>query len=380
MASGRLPAVVCALAFLSSCVLPLVAADDGDGYAIFVSVDETKVSIVSGNLTVAVTRDWPRMVFWHSVDPFSPTFEVGFPKMYLFNDTDGDGRFCRSEAVYTVYLDSNHVEWSLSSTSPGSDAVLGESVAFSMSARADAYNSTLDAPPAIESWANITFWFQVAENTIECDAPAGSYLVAGKISMLVSMSVEVTNRTALGALAVERFLQGGGTTNMFEVREDGPSGDVSTILSGRIDESIGDGNFTRLMNGTDSVLQSIDFAKDDRTVQAVHSWGSEAWDTGVAASGIRLNSSCFTTGAGLMLHTVVPLSNGTVAFSHDSSVSIVEEGFVGAMTDWIKEHSLALSLVGAAVAVVSVFALHVVLRRRRMARESEQSSEGNADE
>lgn len=373
MAPGRLPALLFAAALLSSGASALAGGEDEDDFAIFVSVDETKVSIVSGNLTVAVTRDWPRLLFWHSMDPFSPTFEVGFPKLYLFNDTDGDGRFCRSEAVYTVYLDSNRVEWNLSSVSSDYDAELGESVSFSMSALASAFNSTLDAPPAVESWANVTFWFRVAENPTTFSNPAGSYDLSGKTDMLVSMSIEVTNRTEFDAVALERFLQGGGTTEMFQILEDGPGGPVSAVLSGRVDESVGDENFTRPLNGTDSAVQSIDFAKEDGTVQAFYSWGSEAADMGGAAPGVHLNSSCFTTGAGLILHSVIPLSNGTVSVSHDSSVGLAEEGFMGAMTDWIREHSLALASAGAVGAAMVVIALYLVLRRRQLGR-------GGADE
>ncbi len=368
MAPGRLPVLLLALALLPSCVPALAEGEDGDDYAIFVSVDETKVSIVSGNLTVAVTRDWPRVLFWHSVDPFSPTFEIGFPKLYLFNDTDGDGRFCRSEAVYTVYLDSNRVEWNLSSVSSDYTYELGESVSFSMTATASAFNDTLDAPPAVESWANVTFWFRVAENPTTVTNPAGSYGLSGKTDMLVEMSIEVTNRTEFDAVALERFLQGGGTTEMFEILEDGRGGSVSAVLSSRVDESVGDENFTRPLNMTDSAVQSIDFAKDDRTVQAFYSWGSEAVDASGASPGVHLNSSCFTTGGGLILHSVVPLSNGTASISHDSSVGIVEEGFVGAMTDWIREHSLALGSSVGVAAVVVVVALHLVLRRRRLGR------------
>lgn len=366
MAPARLLGLVCALAFACSCLSPAAAGEDDEEYAMFVSVDETKVSIVSGNLTVAVTRDWPRMVFWHSVDPFSPTFEVGFPKLYLFNDTDGDGRFCRSEAACTVYLDSNHVQWNLSSVLPGFDGALGESVVFSMRAEADAYNVTPDSPPSVESWANVTFWFRVAENSTTYENPAGAHSLSGKTSVFVNMTVEVANGTGHQFLAVERFLQGGGSTDMFRLLEDGPQGDASAVLSGRVDEGIEDEDYTRPLNGTDSPTQSIEFAKDDGTVQAFYQWGSEALDLEDGSSGVGLGSSCFTTGVGLMLHSAVPLSNGTVSFSHDSSIGIVEGGFVGAMTDWVKENAAALGVVVGLAAAAGVVVLHIRLRRRRI--------------
>jgi len=367
---------MCATALLASCLAPLAAGEgEQDDYEMFVTVDETKVSIISGNLTVAVTLDWPRMVFWHSVDPFSPTFDIGFPKLYLFNDTDGDGRFCRSEAGFTVYLDSNHVEWNVSSVSTGVASELGDYVEFSMSTQADAFNSTIDAPPSVESWANITFWFRLAENDTSYENPAGRHCVTGKTEMLVNMTLEVTNRTDFQDMAVERYLQGGGTTNMFQVLEDGPEGNVSAVLSGRDDESLDGDEFTRPLNGTASSIQSIRLAKDDGTVQAFYHWGSTATGTSVGEpSEIVVNSSCYTDGAGLVLHSALPLSNGTVAFSLDSSLGIVESGFAGKITDWLKEHVYAVMAAVAAAAVLLSAVSYLVLRSRR------NKSERPADE
>jgi hypothetical protein len=370
MVTGRFLSLVCATAIVCSCLMPLSAGDDEqDDYVMFVSVDETKVCIISGNLTVAVTRDRPRMVFQHSVDPFSPTFDIGFPKLYLFNDTDGDGRFCRSEAVYTVYLDSNHVEWNLSSVESGFTSDMGEFVKFSMSATADAYNATLDAPPSVESWANITFWFRLAGNDVAYENPAGTHTVSGKTEMFVNMTVEVTNHTELECLAIERFLQGGGTADMFHVLEDGPEGDVAAVLSARIDETLEDENFTRPLNRTESSTQCIDLAKEDGTVQAFFHWGSEALDVSGDPSAMPVNSSCYTTGMGLMLHSVLRLSNATLAFSLDSSLGIDESGFVGSVTDWVKELGLTLAVTGAAAVVIVLVAVHVVMKRRRLRKE-----------
>ena len=349
---------------------PFSAADDEqDDYAMFVNVDDTKVSIVSGNLTVAVTRDWPRVVFQHSVDPFSPTFDIGFPKLYLFNDTDGDGRFCRSEAVYTVFLDSNHVEWNLSSVESGFTYEEGKFVVFSMSAQADAYNSTLDAPPSVESWANMTFWFRLTENEVGYETPVGVHVVPGKTSLFVNMSVDVTNRTETQCLAVERFVQGGAMTNMFHLLEDGPQGAVAASLSARVDESLEGEDFTRPLNGTTSHVQCIDLAKEDGTVQAYYQWGSAALDSSGNQSVVAVNSSCYTTGVGLILHSALQLSNGTLSFTLDSSLGIVESGFVGSMTDWLKDNSLAVAVTGTVVVACLVIGFHILLRRRRLRRE-----------
>lgn len=367
MAGSQAFGFIAVAAILCCCLAPLSAGeDDQDDYELFVTVDDTKVSIESGNITVAVTRDWPRIVFWHSVDPFSPTFDIGFPKLFLFNDTNGDGRFCRSEGIYTVYLDSNHVEWNLSSVETMYAPGLEQYVEFSMTATVSAYNSTLDAPPCVESWANVTFWYRLAENDTHYENPVGLHMVMGRSEVLVNMTVTVTNRTSFDCLAIERFLQGGGTTNMFEVLEDGPDTEVTAVVSGREDETLNGDEFTRPMNGTGNPTQSIRFAKEDGTVQAFFHWGSMATDTGPdASSGIVVNSSCYTTGTGLILDSALQLSNGTIAFSLDSSLGIVESGFVGRMTDWVKEHSVVLAEFVAIIAIVVAATSYLVLRKRR---------------
>ncbi len=350
--------------------MPLSSGDDEqDEYAMFVSVDETKVSVISGNLTLAVPRDsWPRLVFWHTVDPFSPTFDIGFPEIHLFNDTDLDGRFDQSEGVYTAYLDPNHAEWNLSPVESGFTSDLGEFVLFSMSALVDAYNETLDAPPVVDSWANVTFWFRLAENDVEYENPAGTHTVSGKTEVFVNMTMEVVNGTDFGCVAIERSLQGGGTANMFHVVEDGPGSEVTAVLSARVDQSVDGENITMPLNQTDSSTQCVDIAHEDGTVQAFYHWGSAALDLSGEGRAMELNSSCFTTGTGLMLHSVLSLSNGTLSFSLDSSAGIEESGFVGSVTDWVKEVGLALAIAVAAAAVAVVIALHVFMRRRRQKR------------
>lgn len=379
-ASGRTFALVCAVAMVCSCLMPFSArGDEREDPPFFVSVDETKVSVVSGNLTIAVTREWPRMVFHHTVDPFSPTFDVGFPKLHLFNDTDGDGRFCRSEAEYTVYLDSNHVRWNLSSVEVGYTPDFGEFVVFSMTTVADAYNETIDAPPSIESWANLTFWFRLTENGYDYENPAGTHTVAGRTEMFVNMTLDVINETGFEFVALERLLQGGATTDMFHILEDGPEGPVSAVLWARENEESMDDNFTRPLNSTASPTQSVDFAKDDGTVQAFYHWGSSVIDTRHGSCIRAVNSSCLTTGTGMLLHSALPLTNGTIAFALDSSLGIDEEGFVGGVTEWVKEQlDLVLVIAVAALAVAVVTALHVALRRRRLRRE--RSKDGGSRE
>lgn len=366
MVSGRLLALTCAAAFLGSCFLPLSVADDGEDYALYVAVDDTKVSIISGNLTIAVTRDWPRLVFQHSTDILSPTFDIGFPKMYLFNDTDGDGRFSRSEVEHTVYLDSNHVEWNLSSVESSFTQTFGEHVSFSMTTRADAYNQSLDSPPAIEAWADLTFWFCLSENEFEFTNPAGTHTVSGKVEMFVNTTISVLNSTKHEYMAIERSLQGGGSTNMIHVLEDGPGGPVSAVLSARVDEGLEDESFTRPLNGTASPIQCIDLAKEDGTVQAFYRWCSVSADPEVNSTPVQVNSSCYTNGAGLILHSILPLSNETPSFSLDSSLGIDEDGFVGSVAERVKE--LGPFVIGSILVASStaVFAVHILMRRRRL--------------
>ncbi len=341
-----------------------VAEED---YTLFVGVDEMKVSIESGNLTLAVvTSDWPRLIFWHTVDPFSPTFDIGVPKMYLFNDTDGDGRFCRAEAAHTVHLDSNHARWNRSTVRSDYSPTYGESVMFSMNATVDAYSVAPEAVPSVSSWGNVTFWFCLTENGSVHENPAGPHAVPGKTSLFMNMTVEVLNGTDLQAIAVETFVQAGATTNSFMVLEDGDGGGVSAVLSARVDETAEGEDYTRPINSTTNPVQCVDMAKEDGTVQAYYDWDAVA--RGGDGGSVAVNASCFTTGTGLMLHSAMLLGNGTVSISLGSSLGLIESGFVGTMTDWLKEHStavLTVALVGASAVVVAV---HVVLRRRRKSR------------
>jgi len=104
-ASKRVLAASLGLAMLITSTMTSsgVAAEE---YELHVGTDDpNKINLLSGNFSVAITRDWPRVIFRHELDPFSPTFEVSCPRMYLFNDTDGDDIFDPPEAEFTVFLD-----------------------------------------------------------------------------------------------------------------------------------------------------------------------------------------------------------------------------------------------------------------------------------
>lgn len=381
MALRRFACLACLAPLILACLAPSASCDEApDDYSLSVRVDETKVGIVSGNLSFAVTRAWPRALFWHTLDPFSPTFDIGFPRMYLFNDTDGDGRFSPSEAKYTVYLDSKRVAWNLSSVQSDFSQEMGEFAMFHMSTCAGAYDSSSETVPAVNSWANISFRFCVAENRTSIETLSGRYAVSGKTEVSVSMTLEVVNGTDCDGVAVERFLQGGGTTNMFEILEDGPDGGVSAVLPSRVDETLQGDGFVRPLNGTASSVQCVDFSKEDGTVQAFLSWGSSACSEATDLSAtFPVNSSCYTNGAGLLLHSVFELANGSAEFSHISVFGLVESGFVGRMTDWAREYSSALAVISVAATMTAVVGVHVALRRRRLRLEEKESVPADKD-
>jgi len=372
----RLLGLVFFAVMLCSSTAPLASASAQEDYTLFVSVDETKVSIESGNLTVGVvTSDWPRLVFWHTVDPFSPTFDIGIPTLYLFNDTDGDGRFCRAETLCTVYLDSNHVEWNRSTVRSDYSVTAGESVMFSMEATTHAYNATSETTPSVQDWANVTLWFCLAENELEYENPAGPHVVSGKTSLFMNITIDVNNRTDFQMLAIETFVQGGATTNSFHILEDGDDGEVSAVLSARVDETTGSDEFTRPMNSTTSPVQCIDLAKEDGTVQAFYDWDSVARNGSGDVDGVMVNSSCYTTGIGLVLHSAMNLTNDTMSISVGSSLGLIESGFVGTMTDWVREHSSTVIAMTIAAAAVVVVLIHIALRRRRKKKGDRQEND-----
>ena len=105
---------------------PALMSADSEDHQLFVSIDDTKVTIVSGNFSVAVTRDWPRVIFKHDIDPFSPHFEVSYPRMHFHNGSNLEGAFDNGEANLTMFLDSNHVSWNVTAIDQGYTEDFGE--------------------------------------------------------------------------------------------------------------------------------------------------------------------------------------------------------------------------------------------------------------
>ncbi|MBU1159449.1 MAG: hypothetical protein KKE24_08950 [Candidatus Thermoplasmatota archaeon] len=375
----RLVCMIAVIAMVSSS-LP-VNVSGADDYTLVVSPDKIKVSIISGIFSVAVTNDWPRIIFWHTNDPFSPTFEASFPRIHMFNDSDDNGVFCRSEAVGTVFFDSNHATWHLSSIIEGHTPDMGEYAMFSMSAETSVYNISGEGPAIIEDWANVTFWFCLTEKPVTYTTPTGSYIVSGKTEMRVNMTIRITNSTSADYIALERFLQGGGTTNSFVVTEDDfQSDEVLTLLSGWDDETLLGADYTRPLRQTDDVVQRIMYTKEDNASQAHFLWGTAArMSNGSSSYDHILGSSCYTTGAGLMLHSALLISNDTYSIEDETIIGIDESGFVGGVSDWIMEYLLAfVGLI--AIATVSALAFYLIRKKQRIKSKTESADNLETDE
>ena len=354
---------IVATACLVTLALSSTVESDADDFALYVSVDDAKVNFLSGNFSVAVTRDWPRVIFKHEGDLFSPTFEVSCPRMYMFNDTNGDHIFDMTEVTRTVFLDSNHVQWNLTDHEQGYDSIRGVYAMVGLSALLNTY-IVADNETEVESgWATLRFYFSITENPVVYSNTIGEYTVNGRTSMRMNFSLEVHDYVAADGIVLEHHLQGGGSTNMFDLYEslDG----VQTVMNeveGTVDErDLGD-DFTNDFMEAPAPAQMICFSRDDGTQQAFYHWGSEAafGDEGCDGS-CMVDSSYFTTGAGMTLHSIYAITNETVVVAHASSLGIIEEGFIGSVSDWMKENLLGIALVVTAVAVLF---LAFFMRRR----------------
>ncbi|UCE80889.1 MAG: hypothetical protein JSV94_00100 [Methanobacteriota archaeon] len=336
-----------------------------EDYALFVSVDDAKVCFISGNFSVAITRDWPRVIFKHEEDPFSPTFEVSCPRMYGHNDTDGDGLFDLSEATYTMFLDSNHVEWNMTSIEQGFNNELGEYAAFGMGSSLNAYLVENNETLVLSDWASLMFWFSISEKSAEYTNSMGSYVIDGGTQLRMNFSLSVKDYIEMDALVLERFLQGGGSTNMFHLIEStGDDEAYVTKVSGTIDERESEEAIIHEFSCTSEPMQEILFAKEDGIAQAFYRWDSKAISDYADNTSISdLESSYFTTGNGMMLHSRLEIDNRTLQVAHEASVGLLEAGFVGSVSDWIREYSWSVLIV-CSVAIALVL-IPVFLRRGR---------------
>ena len=134
-------------------------------------------------------------------------------------------------------------------------------------------------------------------------------------------------------------------------------------------------NYSHSLSTTSEPVQEIRFAKENGSVQALYRWGSEAVvGCGDNASACDLNSSYFTTGNGMMLHSQIAIDNRTSQVDYDSVIGLVESGFVGSMTDWIREYSWPITLIGGAILGLALLSV-LRWKKRRPTREKEDNSE-----
>jgi len=367
-----------------SCIAaPSTAA--ADEHFLDYSEDNFKVAFMSDNLTAAVTHDWPRVVFHHSTDPFSPTFEVGFPRIYLFNDTNSDGEFTISEIEYVSYLDENHVAWNVTPVEFQNDTVAGEYAHFRMNTTLDLYLGLDNETVAVSEWANITFWFRISERNVTCSNSQGSYVVKGRTDLSLNYTLDVLKGTNLTGIVVEQLLQGGASAYMFILKQKGSHAEVvDRMVSSRIDERIYGTNFTNDFLATSLANQEIDFAKEDGTVKAYYRWDSvpmmnssgNEWDA-------PINCSFLTTGTGMILHSTYTVSNATGSLFQEASLGIDESAFTAKITDWIKENAVAIALfigsIAAAVASATLFLRYRKLSKAKAEKKDTEEQKGSRE-
>lgn len=368
---------LCAVVLLAAQASTIVQAKEQ--HFLDYSEDNYKVVFMSGNFTAAITHDWPRVVFEHTTDPFSPTFEAGLPRMFLYNDSDGDGFFSLSEVTYVSYLDSKHVLWNVTPVEFTNDPVAGECASFRMNTTLNLYEGLSNSTIAIHDWASIVFWFKLSHYGWYEINSLGSFLIRGRVDLSFNYTLDIIQPVETTGIVAEQLLQGGGSTYMFLLRQMGRYHSiVEDFVSGRVDETVYGTNFTNPFQPTNLPDQQISFAKDDRTVQAYFRWDSEAElksDGNVTVPDTA--DSYFTTGTGLMLHHSFLVGNTTGSIHQMDLVGIDETAFVGKISDWVRDNLWGIvAFTGgmAALIVVSAFAIGRT-RRRKMREQAELSPE-----
>jgi hypothetical protein len=281
--------------------------------------------------------------------------------------------------MYYGYLDAHHnVTWTLWPTVIDEYPDGSEYALFKMNASISLYAGPDDVYPVIEGWANVTFNFVISEMPLLCQNSLGSYLIDGKIAMKVNFTLDIDKHINATGLAMEHFLKGGGSTFMFVLKEDTPLGIRFTNVSSREDETSNGLEFTHVMNQTTLPYQQIQFAKEDGTVQAYFRYDSEPTTivAGVTETA-RMDSSYFTTGDGLVLHTAFSFSNETDSLSYESHLGLDESGFTSSVEDWLERNlPLIMVIAGSIITVAACIMFLVLLKRHR----SEAAKEPSAEE
>jgi hypothetical protein len=343
------------------------------------SEDNYKIAFVSDNFTAAVTRDMPRVVFGHAHPVLSPEFVASSQKLYVFNDTNGDGVFSRSEAIYTSYLDSHHVTWNMSTAEFGNDSDGNEYAQVWMRTQASLYavNDDVSDSPVINDWAVVTFSYRISERATNHSNVLGTYVVSGKTEMTMSFAITLLKHIDADGIVLEMYVQGGGSTNMLQLREaTGAAAGQLTNVSSSLDESVLGTNFTHRFMQTDRPLQDIYMAKEDGIVQAFYHFSSAPMNgSGASAGVVRLNSSYYTDGAGMVLHQAFFIANGTDAISLESSLGIDELGFNVSVKDWFRDNLPILMVVIGTIAAAILLTAFVIMYRRHRKSQSGDSHE-----
>lgn len=369
MASFRpaaIVAVLCAalLLLLSVSLLVPTAQKHFLGY----TEDSYKVAFVSGNFSAAVTRDMPRVVFWHTDPVLSPEFDVSCRRLYLFNDTNHDGIFSPSEAVFTSELDSHHVTWTVSPVEFVNESAGNGYAHLWMRGKASLSLSAGDDPGkiAIPDWATVSFEFRIYNRGTNLSSALGSYAVAGRTEMPMSMSIELLKHIYADGIVLETYIHGGGSTDMLQLRQAvNPEYDRLTNLSVGVDESRNGSNFTHRFMELDRPVQDVNIAKDDGTVQAFYHFGSAPVSgSGPGAAIVQMNSSYFTDGAGLVLHQAFFIAPGLSTLTEESSLGINERGFNVGVGDWFQNHLAELMVVFGAISAAVLLTVFIVMYRR----------------
>ena len=379
-----LRAVVAVLSIAMVTSVAMAAAVGEPEHFLDYSEDTYKSKFISGKFTASVTKVWPRVDFQHSDNLLAPMFEVGMERLFLFNDTNRDGVFSSSEALYTSLLDESHAEWKVSTVEFTSSDTAGECAHMSMSSLISLYKGlveTTDKEPDVAEWANLSFAFTISERTTEYTNSLGQYSVAGRTGLRILMGLEVMTHVDASGVALELDLMAGGSAYLFLLREQASKGEgtVLTSVSSRVDETDKGPDFTHRFQQTRLPTQEIEFSKDDGTVQAYYHFSSEPTTN---ESGMRravlLNSSYFTTGTGLVLHQAYSLGNATDNLAHDMSLGLDMEGFIGIL-DWAMENLPILAIITGGIVAITVVSVYQWRRKRRRAHENGESMLQEAD-
>ncbi len=369
------------IAAVAMCIAALVSAGvlwpqraSGDHF-LQESEDPYKVQFISGNLTAAVTKNWPRVDFQHTDNLLSPMFEISIPRLFLFNDTNGDGVFSLSEAQYSGLLEDSYVTWNVSTIEFGRSAEAGEYATTSMSGWVSLYNGLVDqtlGQPAVKNWGLLRFSFIITENPVTYSNSFGQYAVNAKTDLRIVMELTVSHQIGANFLAIEQQLLAGGSVYRFLIREQSSKseGTVLTPVSSRNDERSLGLNYTHRILQTRLPTQDIDFVNDKGLVQAYYRYSSEPTtnDSG-SPRPASLNSSYHTTGTSMMVYPSYHLGNRTDNITHDMSIGLDMQGFVR-VRDWAMRNLPILGAVVGGIAVMAVLSVHVWRRKKRMAAEN----------